>query len=86
MCYVLVVLISTYYGDVCIYWSDSYAYTVEPVNPDSGKSGHLHITDIKLLSRIFLHLKLVFRHLKSPDTSVFRNQDSHLQSRYMISS
>ena len=60
--------------------------TVEPVNPDSGKSGHLHITDIKLLSRIFLHLKLVFRHLKNPDTSVFRNQDSHLQSRYIISS
>ena len=50
--------------------------TVEPVNPDSGKSGHLHITDIEPLSRIFLHLKLVFRHLKNPDTSVFRNSVS----------
>ena len=48
--------------------------TVEPVNPDSGKSGHLHITDIKLLSRIFLYLKLVFRHLKirTPLYSVIR--------------
>ena len=60
--------------------------TVEPVNPDSGRSRHLHLTDIKLLSRIFLHFKLIFRHLKNPDTSVFRNQDSHLQSRYIISS
>ena len=52
----------------------TYIYTVEPVNPESGKSRHLHITDIKLLSRIFLHLKLAFRQLKirTPLYSVIR--------------
>ena len=36
---------------------------------------HLHITDIKLWSQNVLHSNLLFRHLKGPDTSVFRNQD-----------
>ena len=67
--------VHTYIGHVHISTiSSTYICTVEPVNPDSGKSGHLHLTDIKLLSRIFLHLKLVFRYLKiwTPLYSVIR--------------